>query len=355
MSQFTVLLPSAGRSSRFPGMRPKWMLVAPEGELMLARALHSVGRERAGRVVVAILREHEEQYRASAGIHRALGEDVDIVILDEVTRGPAHTAYEMIRRTGITGPVIIKDSDSWFSLPRTVEGNFVCVADLRKSLETRRVAAKSFVMINKENIVTMIHEKDVISNYINAGGYCWADAQQFCAYFEEVAGLAKDAEIFVSHVIARAITQGEVFMAIEVDDMIDNGTRDEWRLYQFAHRTFFIDIDGVVLKNHGQFFPPYWSDADEPIDANVAHLLELQESGGQFVFATARPETLRASLEATLSGLGLRWHALVMGCFHSQRVIVNDFAATNPYPSCLAVNIPRNSDRLADVLPLTPF
>jgi hypothetical protein len=355
MTKYTVLLPSAGRSSRFPGMRPKWMLVSPEGDLMAARALASVGGDRIARVVIGILREHEEQYRASDGIRRALGENVDIVVLDEVTRGPADTAYEMIRRAGVEGPIFIKDSDSWFSLPETAEGNFVCIADLRKNLETRRVAAKSFVTINQENIVTMIHEKDVISNYINAGGYCWDDAGDFVRYFEKAAAIAGGSEIFVSHVIAHAIAEGEVFMAVETEGMIDNGTSEEWRLYQFNHRSFFIDIDGVVLKNHGEYFPPYWTDPDEPIQANVDHLLELQKRGGQFIFVTARPARLRAKLEETLAGLGLRWSALVTDCHHSQRVIVNDYAASNPYPSCVAVNLPRNSDKLADMLPVNPY
>ena len=38
----TLLLPCAGKSSRYPGTRPKWMLTLPEGELALARAAASV-------------------------------------------------------------------------------------------------------------------------------------------------------------------------------------------------------------------------------------------------------------------------------------------------------------------------
>lgn len=35
----TLILPVAGRSSRFPGMRPKWLLTMPDGKLMLEKAV----------------------------------------------------------------------------------------------------------------------------------------------------------------------------------------------------------------------------------------------------------------------------------------------------------------------------
>ena len=117
-------------------------------------------------------------------------------------------------------------------------------------------------------------------------------------------------------------------------------------------RTLVVDIDGVVVRNRGPYFPPLWEEPDEPIAANVEHLKALAAEGAQLVFMTARPEAFRAKTEATLGGLGLSWHALVMGCHHAQRVIVNDYAASNPHPSCEAVNLPRESPALPDLLPL---
>ena len=42
----------------------------------------------------------------------------------------------------------------------------------------------------------------------------------------------------------------------------------------------------------------------------------------------------------------IRTHNIIMGLPHSQRVLVNDFADSNPFPSCVAINIPRNSENL---------
>ncbi|KAA0577958.1 NTP transferase domain-containing protein [Azospirillum sp. B21] len=351
MSGYTILLPAAGRSSRYPNMRPKWMLSTPEGALMLRRALDSLESVARSRVVVGILREHEERYAATAGIRRALGEGVEIVVFDEVTRGPAETAYEMIRRAGVEGPVIIKDSDSWFSLPAAPEGsNFVCIADLRRNPGVTNVAGKSFVSLNEQGIVVNIWEKSVESNFISVGGYVWNSARQYCDIFDALMRNDRNSEIFISHLISQAVLDGSLFLGVEVEGLVDAGTLREWTDLQRRMRTFFLDFDGVVVKNKGQYFPPYWTDPDEPIAENVESLRRLQAEGAQFVFVTARPEELRAKVEAVLREAGLSWHALVMGCHHGPRVLVNDFAPSNPYPSAEAVNIPRNVGRLSDFI-----
>jgi hypothetical protein len=53
---------------------------------------------------------------------------------------------------------------------------------------------------------------------------------------------------------------------------------------------------------------------------------------------------------ATLELLGLRIHALVMGCNHSTRFLVNDYAQSNPYPSAVAINVRRNANELQNLL-----
>ena len=40
-----LLLPVAGKSSRFPGLRPKWLLTLPNGQLMIERSLSGLKLE----------------------------------------------------------------------------------------------------------------------------------------------------------------------------------------------------------------------------------------------------------------------------------------------------------------------
>ena len=56
--------------------------------------------------------------------------------------------------------------------------------------------------------------------------------------------------------------------------------------------------------------------------------------------------------ERQLEECGVCYDQILFGMLHAERVVVNDFADTNPYPAALAVNVGRNRDDLAESLPL---
>src|ERR1700760_4505728 len=94
----TLLLPCAGKSSRYPGTRPKWMLTLPEGDIALARAAASVPKPAYDRVIIAVRAEHEAKYKARDLLHRVFRPDVTVLVLERDTRGPADTVAEMLRQ-----------------------------------------------------------------------------------------------------------------------------------------------------------------------------------------------------------------------------------------------------------------
>ena len=57
---------------------------------------------------------------------------------------------------------------------------------------------------------------------------------------------------------------------------------------------------------------------------------------------TSRPESYRKSLEQILNNIGIKPYAILMGLNHSTRIIINDFAPTNPYPSAVAIQSVRD-------------
>ncbi len=61
---FTLILPVAGRSSRFPNMRPKWLLTMPDGKLMIEKSVEQIDLAVFDRVVIVCLKEHLEKYTA---------------------------------------------------------------------------------------------------------------------------------------------------------------------------------------------------------------------------------------------------------------------------------------------------
>ena len=346
----TLILPCAGRSSRYPGVRPKWMLTLPEGELALARAAASLPQGSFGRIVVAVRADHEERYGCHALLKRVFGPKVEVVVLPHETRGPADTVAETISRARVSGAIAIKDADSFFSPSPLPDTSFVSVSDVRLSPRMTNVGAKSFSVINGEGLIVDMVEKSLASNHVCVGLYGFSDAARFLEAFDAVASANPGGEVFVSHVMSRAIRDGLVVKPHAVEGLIDVGTLDDWRRYTRTRGTIVTDIDGVVFRNHSRYFAPLWDEPDEPIAENIAALRNWEEDGVQLVFMTARPEEHRSRTEAALRQHGLHPHALIMDCRHGRRFLVNDHAGTNPYPSAVAVNIARDSATLGEHL-----
>jgi hypothetical protein len=346
----TILLPIAGRSSRFPGTRPKWLLTSPSGELMLERALRSVANASDQRIVIGALKEHLHEMGGLGAIRRALGDRVEIVEFETVTAGPAATVADMINAASVTGPIFIKDCDSWFHPSESVFDNNISIVDLRDFPNTKNIPGKSFVVLNENMVITEIREKYICSPYISVGGYGFDDASEYLKFYEKLLLDRSDAEPFISHVILESIRSGLVFRGVSVTGYYDVGTLEAWNEFRESSNLYIMDIDGVVLKNAGQFIPPLWDDEDIPLADNVATLKSMIEKGAQVVFVTSRPERYRQKTESALRACGLSWHAAIFGVSHSRRILVNDFAPSNPYPSAVAVNLVRNGDDLKKYL-----
>lgn len=110
-----VIVPCCGRSSRYPDLPPKWMLPGHDGRPMLTLAVAGLGVKPSDLVVV-ILAEHDETYRASAGIADAFGEAVEIIVLDVPTQSQSETVARAIEHLDLDEPFLVKDSDNFFEL-----------------------------------------------------------------------------------------------------------------------------------------------------------------------------------------------------------------------------------------------
>lgn len=346
----TLFLPCAGKSSRYPGVRPKWMLTLPDGELALARAAASLSERSYDRIVIAIRAEHESKYAAAALLKRIFGTRAEIHVIERDTRGPADTVAQMIRLAKVTGAFAIKDADSFFDPIDLPDQSFVALSDVRATPHMTNVGGKSFALVDENKLVVEMIEKNLASNFVSVGLYGFTDAGAYMNAFDTAARNAGSSEIFVSHVMNHAIANGMAVTPHMVTGLIDVGTLEDWRRHVRPRGSIVTDLDGVVFKNHSRYFAPFWEDEDETIGENVIALLHWQEQGAQLIFMTARPEAYRAKTEQALAAAGLRPHALVMDCRHGRRFLVNDHASSNPYPSAVAVSMERNSATLADYL-----
>lgn len=338
-----VIVPAAGLSTRFPGVRPKYTLVDYQGHHMIDRAIeHLVGRFD---IIIGVLREHDEQYSIRNHLRETYGDRVQLVVLPERTMGPADTVMQILKRADISNNqgILVKDCDSFFQHTHD-DGNYVCVSSVGDHEVIKRLAAKSFVRCNDQDIVTDIIEKQVMSDLFCVGGYHFRDHELFRSAYRELQ--YNGHELFVSHVIQRLLEAGEIFLARRVQHYVDVGTAADWHEYN-DKSVIFCDIDGTVVKAQQR---DRYHEPAEVLSCTVARLLALQEQGHQIVFTTARPKTADADTRRMLEGLGFHGFELLSGLLNARRVLINDYNAANPYPRAVAINVRRDEDRVGDFL-----
>jgi len=335
-----IIVPAAGLSSRFPGMKPKYLLYDYKHKMMLQRALENYTDYN---VTIGILKEHDEKYYASDFIKHEFGDKVNIVVLDKVTNGPADTVYQILQKSNIGDDqeFLIKDCDSFFDHDIT-QGNYVCVSDISEHEVLNKLASKSFIISNEQGIITNIIEKKVVSNKFCVGGYKFNSVGEYKNTFEKI---STEKEIFVSDVISVMLQNGVVFTEKLVTEYTDVGTSQEWFKYN-DRPVIFCDIDGTIVKSQSRVGVNTFDDIPIPLENNVKRLLQLQEQGAQFIFTTARKNQYFLNTNTMLQNLGFEDFTLIMDLQNAKRILINDFNIANPFPRAQAINIERNSDTL---------
>ena len=347
----SLILPVAGRSSRFPNMRPKWLLTLPSGRIMLEESVNKLDVSRFDRIIVTCLSEHLDCHSNSESLVHSLRQnirhDVELCILSEPTNSHAETIYETIKRSDLIGSVYLKDCDNSFKCTPVFE-NSIATVSLNK-VDLIDAKNKSYVQLDELGIVQNIVEKEVISSEFCCGGYSFEQSSDFLEAYERVIKTGGGQEVYVSHIIYDLLLHGKIFRTHQVSDYIDWGTLREFRHAQRKSMTLFCDVDGVLLINSSKFAEKKWH--IEPIKQNVDIIKELQRDHNLYlVITTSRPENEKKRLEQFFSEHGIEVHQFVFGLPHCKRVIVNDFSNTNLYPSAIAINITRDTNTLKSYL-----
>lgn len=350
-----LIIPMGGKSSRFPNTRPKWMLTHPmSGDLMCVESIKGINFDFFDKIYFTFLREHEESYNISNGLSKSIeslgiSNKCEFVILEEQTSSQSETVYLTLKKCKISGFILIKDSDNYFKMNLNEKEliNQVCFFDLN-NIDNINARSKSYLQMDSNRIITNIVEKKVISPYFSVGGYCFKSAEYFCDIFEKMMNLP--GECFISNVIFEMILQGDIFTGKETSDFIDWGTLQDWRLYCKKFSTFFIDLDGTLITNTSHLIPPYIGQG-KPLEENIEILRNLYKGGFcKIIITTSRPEEYRLSTIEELNKYDIKYDLLIMGLPHCQRVLINDFANSNPYPSAKSINIDRNTNTIKNYI-----
>lgn len=352
----TLIIPCAGRSSRFPNMKPKWMLCYPDGKIMVKKALEGMDISEYDRIIITILQEHVVEFDADKILYKAFCFEDDsryeLCVLEEPTSCQAETVYLTLLNCNVQGAFSVKDSDNYIKCNLLDKLDFVVGINLTVfPKEVRRLAAKSFLVMNEQNIIIDIIEKKIVSENISVGLYGFRDVSLFVdtyLYLQSVN--TQKYEIYISHIIAYLLGSGEsVYEYIEAQDYEDWGTLDDWNLVLNEKSTLIINIDNILFKSEENYKRYLDIENQRPRKDNLAFLKNFTEKGGQIIALTSRHEEERLEVINSLLQEGVCVHALIMDCYLSHEILVNSYGNDLPYPGCEHINIKAN-DYLGDFL-----
>lgn len=341
----TLIAPCAGLSSRYGKGKPKYLYTSPCGKPIFFLALEPLLKLHQ-KVVFIILKDHDNKYNSSTIIKQCFKEygynEPLILILQEVLNGPAFTVNFAINKANIKGSISIKDCDSICEVDKYPIGdNAVSYIDASKN-DIDRLSSKSSLEVDEHNKIISIKEKVIFSRYICVGIYYFKDVNTFQKEFIKLRELRSKKEIFISHIIESLLDASIPFFSHEVKKLIDLGTIKDYYKYLSKFQTIFCDLDGTLFKNRGKYGLQTWLDDPYPLEDNINILKKLVGDGAQLIITTSRPEEFRDITESQLAAYDIKYQKLIMGLNHSSRVLINDYAESNPYPSAQAINIARN-------------
>lgn len=348
-----LIVPMAGKSSRFPGLRPKWMLTHPmTNRFMVTEAILGLNLDFFDSIYFIFLQEHEEKYKFLRGFteeisHYNLLNKSKFVFLKDQTSSQSETVYTAIKKENIEGFIFVKDSDGYYECKIDSTNNQIAFFDLNE-MDNINARTKSYIEMDINGVVTNIVEKKVISSTFSVGGYGFENASEFCSFYDDIKDL--DGECYISNVIFEMILSGRKFDGVSTKNFKDWGTIESWNNYKGQYKCLFVDIDGTLVTNSSVHFPPYVGEGSS-LQNNIDYLNQLYKTNTvKIILTTSRPDYMRELTENELKEKGILYDKLITGLPHCKRIIINDFAKSNPYPSCEAINLPRNSDNLMEFL-----
>ena len=223
MKKCSLIVPIAADKPEYEAHIPYVFRMDDSGTMYCLKAILGLELSAFESIYITILKKHDAKYGIAGMLHlqieRLQLKNVHICVLETSTRNQAETIYQTIKQKGINGAIYIKDSDGYFKSEVVVQ-NGVAVCPIEK-LPVLNPQHKSYVNVDNLFYITNIIEKRVVSHLINAGGYCFEDAEQFCKYYERL--VEKNEKLYLSHIVYAMLLDKIDFRPTMVEDFEDWG------------------------------------------------------------------------------------------------------------------------------------
>jgi NDP-sugar pyrophosphorylase family protein len=253
-----IVFPMAGRGSRFqaasdkyPDYRKPKPLISIFGRPMIIWAVKSLPfvdlPQRPAQtsftvspkdIIFICLEEHEEKFKITSILKKYFSDDVQVILIPEVTRGASETALAAKEYIDPDEPLIISDSDHYF------EGESYYRAIVKKDSETIGIipifkppddeAKWSYTLFDNSGLAIAVGEKDQTlakkGAFANIGAYYFAKGDLFLLEAEKMIkenalyGEIGKKEFYIAPIYQRLIEQGMKIKVAVIDKVWGLGT-----------------------------------------------------------------------------------------------------------------------------------
>ncbi len=208
-----IVIPMAGRGSRFAnaGYALPKPLIEIYGRPMIEFVTHNIAPKQDYRFIYLCLKEHLDKYDLESRL-KTFEPTCEVVAVDHVTEGAACTVLLAEKYIDNDTPMMIANSDQYVDIDINDYLKAEAGYDGLIMTMTANDPKWSFIKYNDEKLVTLVREKEVISDEATVGIYNFAKGSDFVAYAHQMI----DKNIRVNN---------EFYVAPVYNEMIEAGKR----------------------------------------------------------------------------------------------------------------------------------
>ncbi|MBQ8161524.1 MAG: glycosyltransferase family 2 protein [Clostridia bacterium] len=208
-----IVVPMAGRGSRFAnaGYKLPKPLIEIHGHPMIEYVIRDITPSCPHRFIFLCLQDHLEKYDLASFLETAAPGCV-VVPVDQVTQGAACTVLLAEKWINTDDPLMIANSDQF--VETDIDAYLAAMGDDDGLIMTLYAndTKWSYIKFDEERHVTLVREKEVISNEATVGIYNYRHGSDFVKYAHQMI----DREIRVN---------GEFYVAPVYNEMIEAGKK----------------------------------------------------------------------------------------------------------------------------------
>lgn len=259
-----IIIPVGGKGERFKncGYKTPKPLIQILGKPMIFHVLDNLNITKDDNIYI-IFNTTLESYNFSEIILKKYP-DINICLINKQTAGAAETIYEGLKNIQDNlknRPNIILDCDTIYKanildLYRNYNNNSVFYFETQNEQPIY-----SYIMLDNQNKIVDIKEKNKITNNANTGAYCFekiSDLLNYCNYIITNKIFFKN-EPYTSCVISEMIKNDFIFQGIQISkcDMISLGTPEQVTDFINTTNLLLFDLDGTLV-NTDHIYQDVW-------------------------------------------------------------------------------------------------